>query len=126
MGSNFIHLQWLGAKFYYYCRMSFAENFRDELTYKQISLKEFSAMTEISENTLKKYRPGSETLPNIEIAQKIAAALNVSLDYLATGKTSESEILSPQILEMAKKMRRFSADDIEAVSRIISAIDGKY
>lgn len=106
--------------------MSFAENFRDELSYQQISLKEFSAKSGISENTLKKYRPGCETLPNIDIAQKIASTLNVSLDYLATGKTAESEILSPQIMEMAKKMRKFSADDLEAVSRIISAIYQKY
>lgn len=106
--------------------MGFIENFRNELDYQNIPLKEFSAISGISLNTLNKYQPGASLVPNIETAQKIAAALNVSLDYLATGKTSESEILSPQILEMAKKMRRFSADDIEAVSRIISAIDGKY
>ncbi|MCQ2611957.1 MAG: helix-turn-helix domain-containing protein [Treponema sp.] len=106
--------------------MSFAENFRDELSYQQISLKEFSAKIGISENTLKKYRPGSETLPSIDTAQKIASALNVSLDYLATGKTVESKILSPEIMEMAKKLRKFSSNDLEAIDKIITAIQEKY
>ncbi|MCQ2613874.1 MAG: helix-turn-helix domain-containing protein [Treponemataceae bacterium] len=102
--------------------MSFAENFRDELSYQQISLKEFSAKTGISENTLKKYRPGCETLPSIDIAQKIASALKVSLDYLATGKSAESEILSPKIMEMAKKMRNLNETEIEAIGKIIDAL----
>lgn len=106
--------------------MGFAENFREEMTYQGYSLKEFSKITGISENTLCKYRPGSETIPNIEIAQKIAVALNVSLDYLATGKTPESEIYSPEIMEIAKKLRRFSAADLEAVNKMITAIWEKY
>ncbi|MBQ0051289.1 MAG: helix-turn-helix transcriptional regulator [Treponema sp.] len=106
--------------------MGFSENFREELNYQGISLKEFSRMSGISLSTLGKYNVGLPTVPNLEIAQKISTALNVSLDYLVKGVSTQIEDFSPEVIEMAKKMRKFSASDLEAVNRIISAIDEKY
>lgn len=102
--------------------MGFIENFRSELDYQGIPLKEFSAKSGISLNTLNKYQPGTNLVPSIETAQKIASALKVSLDYLATGKSAESEILSPEIMEMAKKMRNLNETEIEAIGKIIDAL----
>ena len=73
--------------------MGFSENLRNELDYQGLQVKELSARTGISVNTLNKYRPGSSVVPTIDNALKIAQVLNVSLDYLATGSDARAEKL---------------------------------
>lgn len=111
----------------YYWRMSFAENLRDELEYQGMQVKELAEKTGLSINTLNKYRPGSKVVPTIDNALKIAQALNVSLDYLATGKfTSEKHGGRNEILQIYKRMRKFSDSDIRTVKSVVDSLCEKY
>lgn len=109
--------------------MSFRENLKDEMEYQGITLKELSALTSVSKGSLSNYLKENCSVPAADVAVKIAKALGVSVEYLVDGSNSmESEVqsLPKDIHEIAKKMRKFSASDLETVNRIISALEEKY
>ena len=68
--------------------MGFKENLKSELAYKNMLVKELAAKTGISRHTLDNYLNVREHIPTLDIAVKIAQALEVSVEYLATGKES--------------------------------------
>lgn len=71
--------------------MGFRENLKDELTFKDIQTKELAAKTGISLNTLNHYLVQNSASPSAENAVKIATALGVSVEYLVTGKETNSK-----------------------------------
>jgi len=66
--------------------MGFKENLKSELIYKDMLVKELAAKTGISRHTLDNYLNVREHIPTLDVAVKIAQALGVSVEYLATGK----------------------------------------
>ncbi|MDR2716595.1 MAG: helix-turn-helix domain-containing protein [Treponema sp.] len=66
--------------------MGFKENLKSELIYKDMTVKELAAKTGISRHTLDNYLNIRAHIPTIDAAVKIAQALGVSVEYLATGK----------------------------------------
>jgi len=66
--------------------MGFKENLKSELNYKGMLVKELAQKTGISKHTLDNYLNVREIIPTLDIAIKIAKALNVSVEYLATGE----------------------------------------
>lgn len=84
--------------------MGFSENLRNELDYQDMQLKELSQKTGISKNTLDKYLSGPKVQPGVENALKIAEVLNVSVEYLVTGKTTPNKIdLSAEYRQLIEK-----------------------
>ncbi len=65
---------------------SFRENLRDELNFQGMTVKELSAKTGIIKGSLDNYLGARESIPPADIAVKIATALNVSVEFLVTGK----------------------------------------
>ena len=65
---------------------SFRENLRSELDFQGLTVKELSAKTGIIKGTLDNYLGVRASIPPADIAVKIAQALNVSVEYLVTGK----------------------------------------
>lgn len=65
--------------------MPFAENLRYELSYQGLFAKELAAKTGININTLNHYLSGRKSMPPADAAVKIAAALNITVEYLVTG-----------------------------------------
>ena len=107
--------------------MGFAENLRDELEYQGMQVKELAEKTGLSINTLNKYRPGSTVVPTVDNGAKIAKTLNVSLDYLVTGTNSEmSEENAIDVQSLARKLRRFSQNDVQLVTALIDSMSEKY
>ncbi|MBQ9207655.1 MAG: helix-turn-helix transcriptional regulator [Treponema sp.] len=107
--------------------MGFAENLRDELEYQGMQVKELAEKTGLSINTLNKYRSGSTVVPTVDNAAKIAKTLNVSLDYLVTGTNSEmSEENAIDVQSLARKLRRFSQNDVQLVTALIDSMSEKY
>lgn len=107
--------------------MGFAENLRDELEYQGMQVKELAEKTGLSINTLNKYRPGSTVVPTVDNAAKIAKTLNVSLDYLVTGTNSEvSAENAIDVQSLARKLRRFSQNDVQLVTALIDSMSEKY
>lgn len=71
--------------------MSFAENLKNELIYNDIKIKELARKTDIPYTTLLSYLNKTGASPNVETGVKIAKALNVSVEYLVTGKENSCE-----------------------------------
>ena len=88
--------------------MSFKENLKNELVYNDIKVKELANRVKIPYTTMLSYLDSRAIIPNAEIAVKIAKALNVSVEYLVTGKVDISKssfkekypILYPTIQEL--------------------------
>ena len=68
--------------------MGFKEILKSELAYKGILVKELAQKTGISRHTLDNYLNIREHIPTLDAAVKIAKALGVSVEYLATGEES--------------------------------------
>lgn len=66
--------------------MSFSANLKELLDEHEMQIKELSAKTGISKNTIDNYLSGQKSLPNAENAIKIAQALHTTTEFLVTGK----------------------------------------
>jgi len=65
---------------------TFSQRLRSELEYMGLNRKEFSAKVGISKRALDTYLGPQQSMPPADTAVKIAAALNLSVEYLVTGK----------------------------------------
>ena len=68
----------------------FLLNLKAQLAYKNLSQKELSALTGISINTIRGWF-SKDSYPDVFSAQKVAQALNTSVDYLVTGQKDQSK-----------------------------------
>ena len=64
----------------------FKTNLRSELDYQGLTVKELSGKTGIAKGTLDCYLGIRASMPPADIAVKIAKALEVTVEYLVTGK----------------------------------------
>lgn len=80
---------------YNYCMNSFRENLRSELDFQGLTVKELSAKTGIIKGTLDNYLGVRASIPPADIAVKIADALNVSVEYLVTGRDKRRKEAAP-------------------------------
>lgn len=78
----------------------FKQTLRSEMEFQDIRVKELAAKTGISPRTLEGYLGTRSSIPPADVAVKIASALNVSVEYLVTGKNSKIHS-SSSILENA-------------------------
>jgi len=95
------------------------------MEFQDIKPKELSERTGISVNTIRNYINGHNALPSVDVAVKIANALDVSVEYLVSGK-EKCEKIPPEIHHIEKLLLRFSDDDLNAISAIAKAISEKY
>ena len=105
--------------------MSFKDNLKSELDYQDIQLKELAAKTGISKNTLGNYLTGHNSLPSAENVVKIAQALNVSVEYLVTGKSSEELWFSSIPIKQRKIMdclKYLDEIDLDSVLALVSTM----
>ena len=63
----------------------FLEHLKDELNYQDLTQKELAEKTGISVNTIRGWF-SKDLVPDVFNAVKIAQALNLSVEYLVTGK----------------------------------------
>lgn len=118
------------CKFTYCNDMGFKENLRDELTYRGILIKELAGMTGLNQGSISNYLRENSSLPSVDVAVKIARALDVTVEYLVTGKDYGFKEESPkpvrkytsEIKTMADKLSKMSAKDRKYVSALINAI----
>ena len=80
--------------------MSFASNLKELLELREMQIKELSAKTGISKNTIDNYLSGQKSIPNAQNAIKIAKALNTTAEFLVTG---ESGLKGQQFFSRSKK-----------------------
>lgn len=100
--------------------MSFSENLRELLDFKDIELKELSKGTGISKNTLDNYLSGQKSIPNADNAVKIAQFLNTTVEFLVTGKNSNS--LDNVDLEVLQDLKKLSKSDFDNIKYLIHSL----
>ena len=66
--------------------MGFKENLREKLKFRNMTVKELSALSGIKKQTLDNYLSTHNSIPSVEAGVKIARTLHVSVEYLVTGK----------------------------------------
>ncbi|MDR1419111.1 MAG: helix-turn-helix domain-containing protein [Treponema sp.] len=72
--------------------MGFKENLKSELNYKGMLVKELAALSGIKKHTIDNYLNSHNAMPSAEAAVRIAKALDVSVEYLVTGKENGRRI----------------------------------
>ena len=98
-----------------YCKiMSFRENLKNELTYTGMLVKELAAKTGLKKHTIDTYLSVRGRMPAADVAVRIASALDVSVEYLITGKETaankNSVPFSPEIRHMARIAEKLNPD----------------
>jgi len=74
-------------------KSNFRKNLRAELNYQGITVEELSSRTGIPVATLDCYLGARATMPAVDVALKIAQALQVSVEYLVSGEKVKTEEL---------------------------------
>lgn len=101
---------------------TFRDNLKAELTFQGILVKELAERTGISKRTIDNYLAEKSSEPLAEAACKIAKALNVSVEYLVTGREDKVyySSLKPEVLQIIPTINHLQKSDLELVSSIIS------
>ena len=108
--------------------MGFKENLKSELSFQGILVKELSAQTGIKKRTIDNYLREKGNIPSAEIAVKIAEVLNVSVEFLVTGKDRKtsldnSENYSADVRLLAKKISKMNENEKKPVTVVIDEIE---
>lgn len=78
-------------KYLYKMNSIFKQTLRSEMEFQDVRVKELAARTGISQRTLEGYLSTRGSIPPADVAVKIADALNVSVEYLVTGKNKGND-----------------------------------
>ena len=111
--------------FYYYINMNFGENLRRELEFQDIQIKELSIKTGISKNTIDKYLSKNQSSPSVENALKIAYALGVTVEYLASEKDEISKRNKMQDSSFLQNFSKLSKTNKTIIKDLIQIIISK-
>ena len=106
--------------------MSFKDNVRYIMDCKEMQIKELSAKTGIPKPTIDCYLSARQVMPPADIAVRIAQALNVSVEYLVTGKdiknnSEDFENFRPYRFLLGD-LAKLEASQIEMFSVMIHAV----
>lgn len=101
--------------------MSFAENLRNLLDFKDIEIKELAAGTGISKHTIDNYLSGQKSLPNVENGVKIAKFLGTSVEFLVDGHDNncEKEFSSDAFM---KNVRKLKQSDFYSIAHLVNSL----
>lgn len=89
---------------------SFRENLRNELDFQGLTVKELSAKTGIIKGTLDNYLGIRASIPPADIAVKIAKALNVSVEFLVTGKERKENQSNTSLVSVSAEEKNLLND----------------
>lgn len=110
-----------------YYVMGFRENLKDELKYQGILVKELAEKSGVPKGTIDHYLAEKNTAPIAENAVKIAQALNVTVEYLVTGKNSTLKGINSQyttqVRILADKLSHMNNKQLDFTSAIIALIE---
>jgi transcriptional regulator with XRE-family HTH domain len=70
----------------------FSERLRSEIEYAGLNQKEFAAKAGIKKRALDMYLGVQNSMPPADTAVKMASVLNLSVEYLVTGRESQTPI----------------------------------
>ena len=104
--------------------MSFKENLKGELEYKGILVKELAHKTGIPKQTIDKYLLSNNSMPPADKAVSIAKILEVTVEYLVTGKENSNKkiqnvLLSPEMRSIKDCVEPLSRENRKIVETVV-------
>ena len=108
--------------------MSFRENLKSELSFQGILVKELSAKTGIKKRTLDNYLREKGSIPPADFAVKIASALDVSVEFLVTGKdrkikTQNIELFPADVRLISEKISKLDVNDRKLIRVLVDELE---
>ena len=94
-----------------------------EMDFQDIKVKELANRTGISQRTLEGYLGSRASIPPADVAVKIANALNVSVEYLVTGKNNNLSNVVSKNNELDEKIKNLSINKKLILKDFIDLID---
>jgi len=92
--------------------MGFKENLKEQLQFAGMYVKELAALSGVKKQTIDSYLNVNSCMPSADAAVAIARALDVSVEYLVTGKEIKRKTVSYPI-------------EAQIVAKITSQMEGK-
>lgn len=117
------------SKFTYTENMGFKENLKDEISYQGIMVKELAIKAGLQPSSISNYIRENSSVPSADIAVKIAGALGVSVEYLVTGKDSntlKTFTLPPKQRKVLDAISSFDDTDLDAIIALANALKKRY
>jgi transcriptional regulator with XRE-family HTH domain len=106
--------------------MGFKENLKSELAYSGMLVKELAAKSGVSKYSLDNYLNARGQLPSVEAAVKIAHMLGVSVEYLVTGRDSQTPPLSDEARTIGRLAEQLDENDRRFVLDFIKWIKTRH
>jgi transcriptional regulator with XRE-family HTH domain len=106
--------------------MSFKENLKAEITYKDILVKELAARSGINKRTIDNYLRENGSVPPADTAVYIAEVLGVSVEYLVRGQEVKQDrnfsCLSPEARFLLQSFEALDSGDRKIVLNLIKSL----
>lgn len=115
-------------KYCYIFFMNFGEKLREELDFKGWTVKELSAATGVSLNTLNHYLNGIKSIPAANVAVRIAKALGLTVEYLFgdEGTSAAQKIFSGRIRCIAEKFSQLDEFDKSCIEILMDKLADRH
>jgi transcriptional regulator with XRE-family HTH domain len=103
-------------------RKAFGARVKEARKSRQLTQKELAHKLGVHFQLLNKYESGN-VLPQPENIVLIADLLEVSLDYLLTGKTADNhDVIDNRLMDRVRALAHFPKEDQDAILRLIDAV----
>ena len=107
--------------------MGFRENLKGELEYKGMPVKELAHKTGIPKQTIDKYLLSNSRMPSVDNAVSIAQALDVTVEYLVTGKKNPVDKalvkqFSPETRSIIECIEPLSAENRKIIKTAVTEL----
>ncbi len=112
--------------------MSFSKNLKESMKVSNVTIKELSVKTGISENTISSYLKNEGAEPTAEKAVKIAEALGTSVEFLVTGfekSNADAEFEVHHVgkyEDIIKFFEKLPPEAQEPIARLVSDISKNF
>ena len=105
--------------------MGFKENLKAELEYQGLKIKELAEISGIKRRTIDHYLMTNPQEPSVTNAVKIAQALNVSVEYLVTGKESKTNFaLTKELTDFINGYLLLNNQQKNVVQEMVRVLNG--
>jgi len=105
--------------------MGFKENFKSELAYSGMLVKELASISGVNKRTIDNYLNTHNTMPSADAAVRIATALGVTVEYLITGHEQQERSSSsplPDSRIVLKNLEALNKRDRKIVLNLIKSL----
>ena len=106
--------------------MGFNEFLKDEMSYQGLTTKELAEKSGVNKRTIDHYLRSDPQEPSVMNAYKIAKALNVSIEYLLTGKEYSGFVpFTGQLQNLVDDFQSLADEQQKIVCKLVQMLSSK-